>query len=331
MAGKPIPALDYLAQPEKHGPQPVCALFGDESFLRRQAILCLRASVLGGEDADFSLSSFEGRGTPFTDVYEVLSTVAMFGGGRRLAVVEDADDFVTRYRAQLEDYVARPSPSGVLVLDVDSLPSNTRLYKSIAAGGLLVDCGRPGPGQALQVARRVGQAPPPRPACARGGRDVGRSDRAGTGIARSGVGQVGAHGRRREEDFARTGRPRGGRLASRKPPGKCSTPHWTATSATPCCNSIACWPRASSRSGYWGRFRPRFAASPQPRGWCSRPKRPAAASISATPSRSGHPLLRAAKGRATTPATRSPARSALPLAAPSRSGPQGRDPPCRRD
>ena len=144
MAGKPIPALDYLAQPEKHGPQPA-ALFGDESFLRRQAILCLRAAVLGGDDADFSLSSFEGRGTPFSDVFEVLSTVAMFGGGRRLAVVEDADDFVTRYRAQLEDYVARPSPSGVLVLDVDSLPSNTRLFKSIAAGGLLIDCGAPAP------------------------------------------------------------------------------------------------------------------------------------------------------------------------------------------
>ena len=145
MAGKPVAALDYLAQPEKHGPQPVCAVFGDESFLRRQAIHCLRAAVLEGEDGDFSLSSFEGRGTSFRDVHEVLSTVAMFGGGRRLAVVEDADEFVTRYRTQLENYVARPSPNGVLVLDVDALPSNTRLHKSIAAQGLLIDCGAPAP------------------------------------------------------------------------------------------------------------------------------------------------------------------------------------------
>lgn len=145
MAAKPTAALDYLAQPEKHAPQPVCALFGDESFLRRQAILCLRAAVLGGDDGDFSLTTFEGRDAQFSDVHEVLSTVAMFGGGRRLAVVENADDFVTRYRAQLEDYVARPSHSGVLVLDVDSLPSNTRLYKAIAAGGLLIDCGAPAP------------------------------------------------------------------------------------------------------------------------------------------------------------------------------------------
>jgi DNA polymerase III subunit delta len=145
MAGKPIPALDYLAHPDKHPPRPVCALFGDESFLRRQAILCLRAAVLGGDDGDFSLTSFEGRAALFRDVHEVLSTVAMFGGGRRLAVVEEADDFVTRYRTELEDYVAKPSRSGVLALDLDSLPSNTRLYKAIAAEGLLIDCAAPTP------------------------------------------------------------------------------------------------------------------------------------------------------------------------------------------
>ncbi len=145
MAEKPIPALDYLAHPDKYPAKPVCALFGDESFLRRQAILSLRAEVLAGDDGDFSLSSFDGRGTLFRDVHEVLSTVAMFGGGCRLAIVENADEFVSRYRPQLEDYVAKPSRSGVLVLDVDSMPSNTRLYKSIAAEGLLVDCNSPAP------------------------------------------------------------------------------------------------------------------------------------------------------------------------------------------
>jgi DNA polymerase III subunit delta len=144
MAGKPLAALDYLAQPDKHPPQPVCAVFGDETFLRRQAILCLRAAVLGSDDGEFSLTSFDGRNALFRDVHEVLSTIAMFGGGR-LALVEDADEFVTKYRPQLEDYVAKPSRSGVLVLDLDSLPSNTRLHKSIAAEGLLIDCGSPAP------------------------------------------------------------------------------------------------------------------------------------------------------------------------------------------
>ncbi|MFZ1932191.1 MAG: DNA polymerase III subunit delta [Thermoguttaceae bacterium] len=145
MAEKPATALDYLANPAKYPAKPVCAVFGDETFLRRQTILALRSAVLGGEDADFSLTAFEGRDTPFRDVHEVLSTVAMFGGGCRLAVVENADDFVSRYRPQLEDYVAKPSRSGVLVLDLDSLPGNTRLYKSIAATGLLIDAGSPPP------------------------------------------------------------------------------------------------------------------------------------------------------------------------------------------
>jgi DNA polymerase III subunit delta len=145
MAEKATTALDYLNDPAKYPPRPVCAAFGSEAFLRRQVILVLRAAVLGGDDAELSLTTFEGRDTLFRDVHEVLSTVAMFGGGHRLAVVENADDFVTRYRQQLEDYVARPSRSGVLVLEVDSLPSNTRLYKAVAADGLLVDCGPPPP------------------------------------------------------------------------------------------------------------------------------------------------------------------------------------------
>ena len=145
MAEKPTTALDYVASPAKYPVRPVCAVFGNESFLRRQTILALRAAVLGGDEGDFSLTTFEGRGTLFRDVHEVLSTVAMFGGGSRMAIVENADDFVTRYRPQLEDYVAKPSRSGVLVLDLDSLPSNTRLYKSIASGGLLIDAGAPAP------------------------------------------------------------------------------------------------------------------------------------------------------------------------------------------
>jgi DNA polymerase-3 subunit delta len=137
-----ISALDYLAAPQKYPARPVCAVFGNESFLRRQVILGLRATVLGGDEGDFSLRTFAGRDIELRDVLDELSMVAMFGG-HRLVVVEGADDFVTRYREKLEHYVAAPSRSGVLVLELDSLPSNTRLYKAAAAAGLAVDCGAP--------------------------------------------------------------------------------------------------------------------------------------------------------------------------------------------
>lgn len=138
-----LSALDFLSAPDRHPAKPVCVVFGEETFLRRQVLVRLRGAVLAGGDADFSLAVFEGRSATVADVFEELSTVAMFGGGTRLVVVEDADEFITRYRSDLEDYVARPRLTGVLVLEAKSFPSNTRLYKQAAANGLVVECGAP--------------------------------------------------------------------------------------------------------------------------------------------------------------------------------------------
>jgi DNA polymerase III subunit delta len=163
-------AIDYLAEPDKHPPTPVCVVFGDDLFLRRQALLGIRHAALGGDDGDFSLNTYEGRNAEFRDVIEDLTTLAMFGG-QRLVIVEGADDgakgkatsaaeekpgedadslaektsgFVSRWRDKLEDYVARPSRGAILVLDVKGWPSNTRLAKTIAnAGWLVIDCSAP--------------------------------------------------------------------------------------------------------------------------------------------------------------------------------------------
>jgi len=139
---KKLHAVDYLAQPQKYAPRPVCVLFGDEAFLRGQALLALRGLVLGEDEGDFSFTRFEGGGAVLRDVLEELSTLAMFGG-KRMVAVDDADEFVTRYRGELEDYVARPYSSSVLVLEVKSWPSNTRLAKAVAADGLSIDCNAP--------------------------------------------------------------------------------------------------------------------------------------------------------------------------------------------
>jgi len=139
---KPIPAVDFLAEPQQHPPKAVCALFGDEAFLHRQSLLCIRAAIFREEEGDFSLTTFDGSGTELRDVLDELGTVAMFGG-RRLVIVEEADPFVTRYRAELESYVARPASTGVLVLSLKSFPANTRLYKAVASNGLLIDCSAP--------------------------------------------------------------------------------------------------------------------------------------------------------------------------------------------
>lgn len=143
MAGA-LAAIDFLA--EKHDAPPgVCALFGDEPLLKRLVRRVLRATALAGEDAEFSEFSFTGDQVVWRDVSDALATRSLFGGGRRLVIVDGADDFVSAHRAALEDYVARPATDAVLVLDVGSWPSNTRLYKAVTANGWNIDCSSPAP------------------------------------------------------------------------------------------------------------------------------------------------------------------------------------------
>jgi len=135
-----VSALDYLAQPSKHPAGGVCAVFGDEAFLKSEVLATLRRQVLGSEEGEFSLKVFDGCQAQFRDVIDALATVSLFGDGGRLVIVEDADPFVSEYREQLEDYVARPAKGGVLLLDVKTWPSNTRLAKALAADGLTIRC-----------------------------------------------------------------------------------------------------------------------------------------------------------------------------------------------
>ena len=70
---KPLAALDYLAQPGRHPARPVVAVFGDEAFLRRQALSALRDEVLSDKDGEFSLSVFDGDKAALRDVLDALT------------------------------------------------------------------------------------------------------------------------------------------------------------------------------------------------------------------------------------------------------------------
>ena len=148
---KPIEAIDYLAHPEKHPAAPVCVAFGGETFLQRQVVVELRTQVLGTDgDGEMSLTTFDGEDVKLRDVLDELSTVALFGSGKRLVLIEDADEFVTRYRPELEDYVTKPRRNAVLVLMPSSWPSNTRLFKSLSEAGLQIECKTPTPANLLK-------------------------------------------------------------------------------------------------------------------------------------------------------------------------------------
>jgi len=138
-----VGGLDFLSHPEKNAVTSVCAVFGDEAFLKTEVLAALRRQVLGGDEGGFSLTTFTGKEAQLREVLDALATATLFGVGRRLVIVEDADPFVSEYRAQLEDYVARPAKGGILVLEVKTWPGNTRLAKAVATSGLAIECKAP--------------------------------------------------------------------------------------------------------------------------------------------------------------------------------------------
>lgn len=145
MAASTLNALDWLGKAPPKSVPGVCVVYGDDDFLKRQVLARLRQTVLGDGDGEYSWDEFdekEGK-VALRDVIDELSTASLFGGGQRVVAVLNADEFVSRHRPQLEDYVAKPRSTGVLILDVKTWAANTRLFKAVAASGLQVECKAP--------------------------------------------------------------------------------------------------------------------------------------------------------------------------------------------
>lgn len=129
-------AVEFLKQPPADVP-PVVALTGGQRYLKQAVFERLKEAVIGEDET--SLTKFAGKEADLQSVTDELRTVSMWSD-RRLVVVEDADDFVTKYRASLEKYVEKPARKSVLVLDVKTWPKTTRLAKQVAKDGLDVEC-----------------------------------------------------------------------------------------------------------------------------------------------------------------------------------------------
>jgi DNA polymerase-3 subunit delta len=125
-----VDAFTFLAKVGKSAPQPVYVLTGDEALLKQGARSALASRLLGEADPDLAWTSLPGDEAEWAAVRSELETLP-FLSDRRVVYVEAADAFVTANRSALEKYVSQPSKSGVLVLDVKSWPSNTKLAKAL--------------------------------------------------------------------------------------------------------------------------------------------------------------------------------------------------------
>lgn len=133
-------ATAFLKQPHAHLPAACIVASGSEAHLKQAVEAAVRKTVLGGgDDAGLAATEFNGRDADWRTVRDELMTVSMFQD-QRLVIVSGADDFVSANRAALERYVEQPSRRSVLLLDVKTWRSNTKLAKKIAGSGLHVEC-----------------------------------------------------------------------------------------------------------------------------------------------------------------------------------------------
>lgn len=137
--------FDILLDGKLPGELPeVIVAYGDDAFLRRETTnVILSLSHLSGEHA----RTFDGEECKWIDVHDELATLSLFeSDARRVAVVTAADHLVKEARAQLEKWCSAPAAMSLLILQVSSFPSNTKLYKLAEKRGWCIDCALPSGG-----------------------------------------------------------------------------------------------------------------------------------------------------------------------------------------
>lgn len=142
MRQSPTDALAFLQRPPKTF-GPLAAIFGSDAYLKWEVLRTIRR-LSAEEGGDVAAHSVEGRQATLPDILDELSTVSLFGDETRLVIVEEADTFVTAHRNGLERYLEHPARRGLLVLEVKTWRTDTRLAKATAsAGGLAIRCEPP--------------------------------------------------------------------------------------------------------------------------------------------------------------------------------------------
>jgi DNA polymerase-3 subunit delta len=137
-----VAGLDFLADPALPPEARLAVFYGEDFFLIRQSVLELRRRLLPDEDAEFSLSRFDGPSARWSDVMDELATISMFAP-LRLVVVESADEFVTQNRPSLERFAGKSQGTSVLALALKQWRPDTNLGKAALAKGLVVNCQPP--------------------------------------------------------------------------------------------------------------------------------------------------------------------------------------------
>jgi DNA polymerase-3 subunit delta len=124
--------------------KPIYVIHGSDGGLVGRRYQELIDQGLEPEQRSMGLLALDGKDAAIAQVLDELRT-SPFLTPRRVVAVREADDFVSKNRPLLEGYFDAPSPSGVLVLCVETWPSNTRLAKKLISVGELISVEPPKP------------------------------------------------------------------------------------------------------------------------------------------------------------------------------------------
>lgn len=130
-------------------PKPIYILHGSDAFVRQTCRQEIVSQLIGQADPQLCVSTLDGQEILDQDdgmakAFDEVRTLP-FLAERRVVVIRDADSFVSAARETLEKFLEKPPIGGSLILEVLSWPSNTRLYKKVAAVGAAINCDSPDP------------------------------------------------------------------------------------------------------------------------------------------------------------------------------------------
>jgi DNA polymerase III subunit delta len=150
-------ALEWLRAPAAGAIRPICVVFGDDAYLVQESIAAIVQVVFPDQDGDAAISRFPGATTTLATVLDEARTLPFFSR-KRLVIVTEADPFVTKHRKELEAFAEKPSAKGILLLQVKTWTSTTRLAKIVESVGFPIDCSSPREGELVPWLSQMGRA-----------------------------------------------------------------------------------------------------------------------------------------------------------------------------
>ncbi|MCD5390725.1 DNA polymerase III subunit delta [candidate division NPL-UPA2 bacterium] len=125
---------EFLGKLGRGAVEPIYLFFGEEDFLKEEALKKLMAYLLRPETADLNYQLFYGREVKGGEISEAASTLP-FGSEKRLVVVKEADRLPASHKEEIIRYAQAPCSSTCLVLIASKVDRRGRFYSSLTKSG----------------------------------------------------------------------------------------------------------------------------------------------------------------------------------------------------